>query len=294
MKRLIQILVTGSFLFYGSSIKAQFNDKKYDKECFLIGMLNEYMGYQRTFTNRDDFYYQRINIMGRKDLKEALFIDSLFNMDYPDITIVNNGAPLGIKLYSPVLSQKIDNYYNYEPGPTYTGQGDTIYYGRLKKGRFVTEKQKQSFLIGAYLSYGKNKDGINSIIQLLKKENLLDKNKAYENVFYGFSIPNAPSKAKLCESFLKDLGCKEVMYVYRRSIPAGNFVIFKPSRKTLKLIVEAERLEQYIESINTNYVKFTPDGNKFIWKESHKPAPPMQKFDLKEFEGIMAKPISEM
>jgi len=103
------------FLLYSFLLKAQFDNKKYDKECFLIGTLNEYMGYQRTFTNEDAFYYQRIDIMGQSELRNALFIDSLFNMDYSDITIVNNGASQGIKIYSPTLSLKIDNYYNYAP-----------------------------------------------------------------------------------------------------------------------------------------------------------------------------------
>src|SRR5262249_2209987 len=111
----IRYLFLLSFLLNSFVSNAQFDDKKYDKESFLIGFLNEYMGYQRTFTNGDDFYYQRVDIMGKEELKKALFIDSLFSSGYPDITIVNNGAPMGIKLYSPTLSKKIDTYYEYKP-----------------------------------------------------------------------------------------------------------------------------------------------------------------------------------
>ena len=252
--------------------KAQFDGEKYDKESFLIGMLNEYMGYQRTFTNRDDFYYQRVDIMSKHNLKNSLFIDSMFNLDYTDITIVNNGAPQGIKMYSPTLSLKIDDYYNYKPNGITTLPGDTVYGGNLKKEKFKTEKQKLSFLLGAYLRYGGDKVRTNSIIQLLKKEKLLNKEKEYENVSYGLFMPNAPTKAKICVEFLKDLACKNVEYVFRKSIPAGNFVIFIPYNTILEVINEAERLEKYIEKIDTNHVEFTPDGTKFIWDEPANPA----------------------
>lgn len=246
MNQLVRYLFLIFFLFCSSFLKAQFDNEKYDKDFFLIGTLNEYTGYQRTFTNVDDFYYQRIDIMGKKDLKKALFIDSLFSVDYPDITIVDNGASLGIKMYSPSLSQRIDDYYNYAPSGMRTGQMDTIYSGKLKKEKFVTEKQIVSFLLGAYLSYGK------------------DKNK--------FSMPNATSKARLCEEFLKGLGCESVDYSYVKSIPAGNFVTFKPSLKIMEVINEAELLREYIETINTNRVEFTPDGAKYIWKEPNTPS----------------------
>src|SRR5690606_16541338 len=106
------------------------------------------------FSNRDDFYYQRVDIMGREELKHALFIDSLFSSDYADITIVYNGAPMGIKIYSPALSLKIDDYYDYKPNGSRTSARDTVYYGRVSGENFKTEKQKLSFLLGAYLSDG--------------------------------------------------------------------------------------------------------------------------------------------
>lgn len=261
-----------SFLFCSFLSKAQFDNVKYDKESFLIGTLNEYMGYQRTFTNKDDFNYQRVDIMSKYDLKNALFIDSLFSSNYPDITIVNNGAPQGIKICSPTLSSKIDDYYNYKPGSIKTMQGDTVYAGKLKIEKFETEKQKLSFLLGAYLRYGTNMDRTNSIIQLLKKENLLSEDKEYEDISYAFFMPNAKSKAEICMELLNDFSCENVEYVHRRSLPAGNFVIFKPSKEIQEIIDDAERLEKYIETINTNYVEFTPNGTKFIWVEPLKPS----------------------
>ena len=272
MTQFYRYLFLFALLFCSLLSKAQFDGEKYDKESFLIGMLNEYMGYQRTFTNRDDFYYQRVDIMSKHDLKNSLFIDSMFNLHYTDITIVNNGAPQGIKMYSPTLSLKIDDYYNYKPNGIRTLLGDTVYGGNIKKEKFKTEKQKLSFLLGAYLRYGGDKVRTNSIIQLLKKEKLLNEEKEYENVSYGLFMPNAQTKAKICVEFLKDLACKDVEYVYRKSIPAGNFVIFVPYNKVLEVINEAERLEKYIEKIDIHHVEFTPDGTKFIWDEPVEPA----------------------
>ena len=278
MKQFNRYLFLFIFLFCSSLLKAQFDNEKYCKESFLIGTLDEYMGYQRTFTNGNNFYYQRVDIMGKEDLKNALFIDSLFCSDYTDITIVNNGAPKGIKIYSPSLSLKIDDYYNYKPQHHWTSQGDTIYGGDIKKEKFESEKQKLSFILGAYLRYRINKDRINSTIQFLKKGNFLEENKEYENVSFGFSMPNAPSKAKICVDLLKDLGCKDVEYIISKGyIPVGHFVIFIPSDKIREVIDDAEYLCQYIETINTNYVEFTPNGQKFIWDEPVRPSFPRLK-----------------
>jgi len=267
-KQFIHFIFVFTFLFYSFSLQAQFDNEKYDKESFLIGTLNEYMNYQRTFTNGSKFYYQRVDIMSQGDLKHALFIDSLFNLDYSDITIVNNGAPQGIKIYSPSLSLKIDDFYDYRPERHWTLQGDTIHSGHLKKEMFETEKQKLSFLLGVYLRYGFGKDRTNTVIQSLKRDNLLEGNKEYENVF---SMSNAPSKAKVCVELLKELDCNAEYVMRQTTIPVGHFVIFIPSNKIREVIIEAVRLTKYIETIDTNHVNFILDGKKFIWDEPEKP-----------------------
>ena len=280
MKKINRYLFLFVFLFCSFLLKAQFDNKKYDKESFLIGTLNEYMGYQRTFTNGDNFYYQRVDIMGENDLKHALFIDSLFSLDYSDITIVNNGAPQGIKLYSPTLSSKIDNYYHYEPTVIKTRQGDIVYSGSQKKEQFKTEKQKLSFMLGAYLRYGVDKDRTNLIVQFLKIANLLDENKEYENGAYVFSMPNAPNKANVCAELLKDLECKDVEYVISNRIPVGYYVIFIPSDKIREMITDVEILNEYIETINTDHVEFTSNGTKYIWVEPERPSFPQKGTDI--------------
>lgn len=239
MKQLNSYFFLCVLLFNSFLLKAQFDSEKYDKQCFLIGTLNGYMGYQRTFTHKDGFNYQRIDIMSQDEFKNALFIDSTFNSDYSDIMIVNNGASLGIKLYSPSLSLKIDNYYNYRPTGITSMQGDTVYVGSLKKEKFETEQQKLSFLLGVYLRYGRDTE---------------------------FFMTNDPDKARICYDFLQDLGCNNVEYVILKGmIPVPHHITFTPSDKVRKIIIEAERLRKHIETINASYVKFTPDGTKFIW-----------------------------
>lgn len=259
-------------LLSGLPAKAQFDPAKFDKESFLIGTLSEYMGYQRTFTNKDDFYYQRVDIMSQQELKRAIFIDSMFHLNYADITIVNNGAPQGIKIYSPSLTEKIDEYYNYQPTGIRTTPGDTVYGGNVIKERFDTEKQKYSFLLGAALRYGGDQSRANSIIQSLKNDKLLAGDENYGNLAYVFSMPNAPTKAQVCVDFLKDLGCGDVEFVSRNTIPAGNFVVFTPNSAMLEILNEAERLRQHIEKIDTSHIEFTADGTKFIWQEPAVPS----------------------
>jgi hypothetical protein len=272
MKLLVRFLFLICFLFCSFFLKAQFNNEMYDKELFLIGTLNEYMGYQRTLTHADYFYYQRIDILSNNELKHTLFIESLFNTDYPDITIVNNGASIGLKMYSPSLSLQVDDYYSYAPSGRFSGQMDTVYAGVLKNEKFVTEKQMRSFILGAYLRYGRNSEGTNSLIQLLKRENLMEIDKEFNREVYAIAMTNAPTKAKLCAALLENLGCENVEFYYRKSIPAGNFVFFTPSQKIIDVINEAELLKGYIEIINTDQVEFTPNGDKFIWREPNYPS----------------------
>ncbi len=254
------------FLFLSLPLVAQFNGGKYDKEIFLIGTLNDYMGYQRTFTNGNGFSYQKVDDMSTK---HALFIDSLFSPDYTDITLMSYGGDGRVTMYSPSLSRRIDDYYDYKLSSTRTLAGDTIYYGKVSGENFKTKKQKLSFLLGAYVSDGMSSGRTNNIVQTLRK-----KPDEYVKVLYGFSIPNSVGKAQLCAELLKELGCEEVEYVHRNTtIPHGHFVIFSPSKKMRKLMQEARRLEADIESIRTGHVQFTADGTKYVRREVPKRTP---------------------
>lgn len=55
------LLCTFSLLYIRSG--AQFKHDRYDDQTFLIGMLNEYMGYQRVFDEHDQFCYPKVGIL---------------------------------------------------------------------------------------------------------------------------------------------------------------------------------------------------------------------------------------
>ena len=223
------------YLFLAASLvcsllsKAQFDSEKYDKESFLLGMLDEYMGYQRVFKpGVDDFNYHRVDIYGQGDLKTVVFIDSLFHADNPDIYIVNNGASKGLKLYSSTLSAAIDKYFDYKPSWSKTLKGDTIYSGDLRQEMLKTEKQKLSYLLGAFLRFGdcETKEGEpgkdKKILmdkypdrpQIHMMDRLDPNKKDAKCIKYSIETPNAPRKAQLCTRLLMELGCEEVQYIF--------------------------------------------------------------------------------
>lgn len=265
MKVLHFVLSLFMFFTLVFTCKAQFNSTLYDKEAFLIGTLDDYLGYQRTFNaESDSFYYQKVDIYSKDELKTALFIDSLFNSKYTDIYLIDNGAPKGIKLYSSTLSKRIDKYFEYKTSGSRTMQGDTIFYGLIKKDMFKTNKEKLSFLLGVFLRYGHNDNRI--------------------------VTSNSTSKAAVCADILKEFGCEDVEYTIKKGyIPVGHIITFKPSQKIQKVIEEADKLNYYISHINTVKIKFTPDGTKYIWKEPDYPKFP-NKSDLSNDSSIIIKP----
>ena len=54
-----------------------------------MGTLDEYMGYDRTFeVQGEDAFYQRVEKYRLNELSTVLFLSSLFDSDYQDISIV--------------------------------------------------------------------------------------------------------------------------------------------------------------------------------------------------------------
>ena len=65
MKQINSCLLFVLFSFFSLLVKAQFDVEKYDKECFLVRTLDEYMGYDRTFEVKgEDAFYQRVENIG--------------------------------------------------------------------------------------------------------------------------------------------------------------------------------------------------------------------------------------
>lgn len=217
MKKLLIFLL----LLYTGTILAQNVNYKIDKVSFLIGTLDDYMGHQQTFTAASDsFHYQMVDIYYKQEKKTALLIDSLFRKDFSDLRMTDNAAHKGIKLYSAGLSGIVNAYYDFKPSGSRTLKGDTVYIGYLKKDKFTTQKQKLSFLAGAFLRYGR----------------IAGSNK------YELVIANSVSKTELCERFLKELKCKNVEYEIREGfIPVGHRVFFEPSGKVRRALNKVER-----------------------------------------------------
>ncbi len=288
MSHLNRYLFLAAFLVCSLLSKAQFDSEKYDKESFLLGMLDEYMGYQRVFKpGVDEFNYHRVDVYLKGQLRQALFIDSLFSTDCPDIFLVNNGAPKGIKLYSAALSATIDKYFDYKPSWNKTIKGDTIYSGDLRQEMLKTEKQKLSYLLGAFLRFGgcETKEGEPGKDKKILMEKYPDRpqihmmdrfdpnKKDAKCIKYSIETPNASRKAQLCTRLLMELGCEDVEYMfYKGYIPVPHLAIFKPSQKIHEMINDAETLKNQIAAINTDNIKFTPDGKKYVWVEPQQPS----------------------
>lgn len=243
MKRLYLLISLFVFFSFVFPCRAQFNSALYDKEAFLIGTLDDYMGYLRTFTaGSASSIYQRVDIYNRTGSKRiALFMDSLFNSEYPDIFLTYDEASGITELYSPTLSRKIDKYFDYKPFAMRTIQGDTIFTGSILKNTFKTDKEKLSFLLGVYLRYGYNST---------------------------ISLANSLSKAAVCVEMLKEFGCKDVEYTIKKGcVPMSQIITFKPSLKIQKIIDEADKLFLDLLNINTDRIEFAPDGINYIWFE---------------------------
>jgi len=220
MKTLLSLL----FLAYSGLALGQLNLSGLDKQSFLIGTLDDYMGHQQTLTaTTDSTYYQMVDVYTQNQKDIALLIDSLFRPEYNDLHITNNGAPKGIRLYSKSLSTKINSYYRYLPSGTYTVYHDTIYSGYLRQEHISTKLEKLSFLAGAFLRDGGKTDATE----------------------YFFSIPNSTSKAKLCVDLLNEFNCLDVKYNKLSSrIPVGHWITFKPSKEVLNTLRKVEPLKK--------------------------------------------------
>lgn len=211
-----------------------------DNEYFLIGTLSDYMGREKYEKEKErvDKYYQ-----SEKQL--CLAIDSIFKKTYPDLKFSSSVDQISKKdefeLHSKKLAEKIESFYSFK----YSGRGttkkyidfdsmnidslvktgnfiekyyDSIFEGSLKRKVFETEKQKLSFITGAYVRYGSHIDSV-----------------------YQIKVFNSNSKVKVLEELLKDVDCKNVVYDIKLAIPTGHTVSFIPTNQL------NEYFERYIK-----------------------------------------------
>jgi hypothetical protein len=223
-----------------------------DKESFLIGTLDDYRGHKQSFTvGRDsasflikplkefnpdilqqfmenaDGTYQFVDHYYPEEKNLALWIQSLFSSEFPDLQLTDNECEgRCIRLQSASLSEIINSYYDYDSASGTSVFLDTIYSGRLKPEKFQTFRQKLSFLAGAFLrsGYQTEADG------------------------YYLSMPNSTSKAKLCSSLLKEFDCENVTYeIFLDYIPVGHRVCFEPSETIGKLVEWVIAVREYLK-----------------------------------------------
>lgn len=246
-------------------VKAQLDNKKYDKKSFLVGTLDEYNGYKRVFVaGIDDSNYNKVDIYTQDQLKFGMFIDSLFRRDHSDIYITgskgNDKDARAIRLKSGTLSAAIEDYYNWKPSRFKTEDINTtdmdsvylralnkekrLYSGVLKKEKFETDKKKISFILGVYLRYG------TSYTEM-------------EGEGYRVVLFNAPAKAGVFSELLMDCGFKNVKYTFKRgNIPTPHIITFDVTPELKPVIDEAEKLRNYISGFNTNDIEFAQNSVK--------------------------------
>lgn len=200
-----------------------------ENDYFLVGTLSDYMGREKykKVEERVDKYSQ-----SKKQL--CLAIDSIFKTSNPDIEFSSSVHKISkrdeFELHSKTLTEKIESFYSYKPSGrmVYNGEEefeklnldslteipdfystyfDTIYTGSLKINVFETEKQKVSFVTGAYVRYGWNTDSL-----------------------YQIRVFNSVSKVRILNDLLKELGCDNVDYEIKKGyIPTGHTVSFIPT-----------------------------------------------------------------
>lgn len=202
-----------------------------DYDYFLIGTLSDYMGREKYQTVED-----RVDKYSQSEQQLCMTIDSIFKNSYPDLEINSSVHKISKKnefeLHSKTLAERIESFYSYKASGrmAYHGQDDfknlnidsltktpdfystnfdTIYTGRLKLNVFETEKQKLSFITGAYVRYGWRTDSL-----------------------YHIRVFNSISKVRILNELLKDEGCTNVDYEIKKGyIPTGHTVHFIPTEQ---------------------------------------------------------------
>jgi len=230
-------------LFLALFCHSQSNEIKIDYDYFLLGTLNDYMGREKykEVVNRVDEYSQ-----ASKSL--VLLIDSVYKDKYPDLTTATNIKTGRLELLSKLLSQKMNDFYSFNPsgriaysGDTdfkklnidslmntpgfYTTYFDTIFTGYIKGDIFKNDIERISFIAGAYIRFGGEKDSLCYI-----------------------SIANSVSKARIVSEQLKELECSNVEYVIKKGyIPVGHTVYFTPSDELKKYFMLLTRVGKVID-----------------------------------------------
>lgn len=201
------------FLFQTNFYAFSQTEEKPLNEFLLLGTLKDYMG--RTLDPRQK------NLLDRYDPSEGvmkLLIDSLVKTTYSKK--VYQEMEIGVNtISSNFLANRFNAFYNYNKSSSSTPDGREILTGKLKNNIMRNEQDKLAFLTGAFLRFGSIRDSA-----------------------YCISIANSLSKAEVCNTLLKELGCKPYYNIRRNYIPVGHDVFFHPTPKVLSYLKKYEKL----------------------------------------------------
>jgi hypothetical protein len=258
--------------------------KDFDKECFLIGTLDDDMGHYQTFTANksiddvdddtkwmfengfqfipDTMACQRITTYGtyawQTDL--ALIVVSLFKNDYPDFRALRVCAhcyPLK-KHYG----SEIKSHYDPEdsickrtnvPVPPFEIELYSSSLAKVTAGYYNFDYEKRLLPVissGGDIGYRGliNKEKIST--QAQKQSFLTGFFMRYgcsqNNGYYNISVSNSLSAVTVCTAILKEIGCKHVDYIDKT--PDGHKIIFTPSPEITKLMLLIEKVNEKIIS----------------------------------------------
>jgi hypothetical protein len=209
-----------------------------DYEYFLLGTLNDYMGREsyKKIDNRIDEYSQNSKPL-------VFLLDSIFHEKYHDLIISTNKKNGRLELQSRLLAQRMNDFYSYTPSGrgAYIGEADmttlnldsltktpdfystyfdTIYTGRIRNDIFKNDIQRLSFITGAYIRFGGERDSL-----------------------YFIRIANSISKVRIASEQLKDLKCSNIEYVWNKGhIPTYHTVYFTPTPELQDYLVTVNQI----------------------------------------------------
>jgi hypothetical protein len=210
---------------------------KVQREYFILGTLCDYMG--REIEPREAYLLDRYDATQGPLVKA---VDSILKIDYPvsDYKVENYtdkaGNALSFKIFSKMLSDKFNGYYDFKPSGSSTSDNDPLLNNRpimtgvLKKNIFSNDNDKLAFLAGVYVRYG-----------------------IVNDTSYEISIGNGPYKASVCYKLLKDMNCNPSYEILKDNIPVGHLLYFHP---TLQVKSYLQKFMPLRNKLNNNLIAF--------------------------------------
>lgn len=256
------------------------NYPDFDRECFLIGTLDDDKGHYQTFTANksiqeinedvkwmfenatkfmpDTMACQRITTYKRGNINLPLFVVSLFKKDYPDLCALRvcTPDPDSRRYYG----SEVKSVYDLEDMVCHKHFDIELFSSSLVKTvadyyNFDCEKAPLRIISsGGDIGYRGviNKEKIQTEAQ--KVSFLIGFFMRYEqlrlepeNDYYSILIPNSLSAAKVCTDILREFSCKQVDYIDKTTrLQTGHQIVYTPSNKTIKIKELTDQL-QFVE-----------------------------------------------